>query len=112
MKRTKAEYIAAIKAARGLITVAARSLGVEFSAVYGMAKRHPEVKQAIEDSREQMLDFAESKLFENMKANDNTALIFFLKTQGRKRGYNENYQPQETNETLAALVEAIKEARK
>ena len=46
------------------------------------------------------LDFAESKLKENMSKGSTTDIIFYLKTKGRKRGYeerstvvNENKEP-------------------
>ena len=35
------------------------------------------------------LDYAESKLLENIRANKETSIIFYLKTKGKKRGYSE-----------------------
>ena len=35
---------------------------------------------------------AESKLMENINGNDNTSIIFFLKTKGKKRGYVEKQE--------------------
>ena len=46
---------------------------------------------------EQQLDFAESTLFQQMKAGNTTATIFFLKTKGRKRGYVEKHDVEVAN---------------
>lgn len=92
MKRTKDEYVRAITAAKGFVTVAAQALGVSVKAVYSAAERHPEVREALEMAREQMLDIAEGALYKNIQAGDNTAIIFFLKTQGKKRGYIERQE--------------------
>jgi hypothetical protein len=115
-KRTKKDYCAAILAARGLISHAAATLGVSTRAIYNMAARHPEVRAAIDEAREQTLDLAENMLFENIKKGDNTAIIFYLKTIGRHRGYIERIEhanitltelEQMTDEQLEALAAKV-----
>jgi len=86
------EYATAVMEAQGLISVAARRLGVDRSAIYQAAKKHPEVKQAIEDARERTTDLAEGKLFQKINDGDNTAIIFYLKTQAKQRGYVERQE--------------------
>lgn len=49
----------------------------------------PSVRQAVQSAKENMLDFAEGKLFQAISAGNMTALIFYLKTQGVHRGYIE-----------------------
>ena len=43
----------------------------------------------VESSREKMIDNVESALYQQALAGNTTAMIFFLKTQGKKRGYVE-----------------------
>lgn len=92
MPRTPEDYIEAVREAQGLLTVAARRLGVGRSAIYDMAKRHPEVQEAIDEARERMTDLAEGKLYSKISDGDITSIIFYLKTQGKRRGYVEKQE--------------------
>ena len=53
----------------------------------------PALITALTEARETMLDTAESVLYSKILAGDITALIFFLKTQGKSRGYIERVSP-------------------
>jgi hypothetical protein len=91
-KYTKEQVIDAIKRSRGFISQAAKILKCTNATVYHYKERYIEVEDAIKNERESLLDFAESKLLENINNNDNAAIIFFLKTQGKHRGYSEKEQ--------------------
>lgn len=54
------------------------------------------------ECREARIDIAEGILHERLEKSD-TALIFFLKTQGRKRGYSEKEENGETQEIKVIL---------
>ena len=45
------------------------------------------MSEALHDARQKLIDTAEEWLFQRIEEGDTTALIFFLKTQGRSRGY-------------------------
>lgn len=85
-------YIRAIQEANGMLTVAAKKLGVGRSAIHEMAKRHPEIQEAINETRERMVDFAENKLFEKISQGEIVAILFYLKTIGKSRGYVERQE--------------------
>ena len=89
---SKEDYINAIHKSRGLLTAAADALGCTRGAIYEAAKKHPEIQRAIEEARERTTDVAEGKLFQKISEGDNTAIIFYLKTQGKKRGYVERQE--------------------
>ena len=86
---TKKEYVEAVTEARGLISVAARRLGVTRKAVYEARDRYPDVSTALNVARERTTDLAEGKLYEQIAAGNMTAIIFYLKCQAKNRGYIE-----------------------
>jgi len=51
-----------------------------------------------------MLDMAESSLYRRVLAGDSCAVCFFLKTQGRKRGYIERGETFNLNVNLEKLT--------
>lgn len=86
------DYIAAIQEANGLISVAARRLGCSRQAIYDAARKHKKVQVAIDDARERTTDLAESQLFQQINEGNTTAIIFYLKTQAKQRGYVERQE--------------------
>jgi len=48
--------------------------------------------QEVEDIKESAIDYTESKLFNLIKAQNPTAILFYLKTIGKKRGYVERQE--------------------
>jgi hypothetical protein len=75
--------------AKGFVSVAARRLNCAPNTIRNYINRYSTVKQVCIDAREDMKDFAESKLFSEIKDGNITAIIFFLKTQAKDRGYIE-----------------------
>lgn len=88
-KYTAEQIAEALKEAKGFISVAARRLGCADNTVRNYVDRYAACRQAITDARESMIDLAEGKLYQNISEGDNTAIIFFLKTQAKHRGYVE-----------------------
>lgn len=92
MAITAAEAIEAVKDSRGFITTIAKRLGCTRGNVYALMNKYPTVKQAILDEKDEMKDFAEAQLFQNIKDGKETSLIFYLKTQAKDRGYIERQE--------------------
>jgi len=91
-EETCARIIKAIGECNGLLTLAAKKAGVGYTTINRYAHDFPSVHQAVIDAKETMLDFAEGKLYQKIKDGDNTAIIFYLKTQGKARGYIERQE--------------------
>jgi len=91
-QQTAERIVAAIKGSNGLLTLAARKAGLNYSTVWRYSQDFATVKQAMQEAKESMTDFAEGKLFKKIKDGDTTAIIFYLKTKGRDRGYIEKQE--------------------
>ena len=79
----------ALTQAKGFVSVAARNLNCADRTVRNYIERYAVCKQAVMDARESMIDIAEGRLYQNINSGDNTAIIFFLKTQAKHRGRSE-----------------------
>lgn len=88
-EQTAARIIKALKETQGLLTIAAVKAGISYTTINRYVADYPSVKAAAQEAKERMLDFAESKLYNKIKNNDNICIIFYLKTQGKARGYIE-----------------------
>ena len=75
--------------AGGILTTAARKLGCASCTIYEYLDRFRALKGVLAEARESALDEAESELMKLIRAGNLTAIIFFLKTQGKSRGYSE-----------------------
>lgn len=95
---TAQQVVDAVTEARGLLTVAAVKLGCSVDTIENYMKRYPEVERARHYAREGLLDFAEGQLFRNIANGDTTSIIFYLKTQGKKRGYIEHLRQEITGQ--------------
>lgn len=91
-KYTAAQMIDVIRHAKGMVTVAARRLGCDPDTVRNYAKRYPTVAQAMKDEREGVTDVAELSLYRAVQNGEAWAVCFYLKTQGKGRGYVERAQ--------------------
>ena len=108
-EHNKKRLLKALKKSLGVVTTACDAVGVGRTTYYEYYKNDPEFKRAVDDLSNVALDFAESKLFEkingvqigketkdglavyNVPPSD-TALIFYLKTKGKNRGYIERQE--------------------
>lgn len=75
----------------GNISTAAESLGVERKTLYTWIEDES-LQDVVIEGRNARLDFAESKLDQNINNGDTTAIIFLLKTLGKERGYVERQE--------------------
>jgi hypothetical protein len=73
----------------GHITNACQSANIDRATFYRWKREDKEFAAAIEES---LIDYAKSKLMENITGNDTTSIIFFLKTKGKDQGFTERQE--------------------
>lgn len=88
-KVTDDQIIHAFTQSRGMVALSARSLGITRRALYYRLQQSEKLREALEDAREFALDNAESRLQKCIDREEAWAICFFLKTQGKSRGYIE-----------------------
>ena len=92
-ERYTAEQVAeAVKKSYGIINGAAVALGCSRQTVENYIKKYKVVKDAYSEANEITLDFVETEFLKKIKSGDTTAMIFYLKTKGRQRGYIERHE--------------------
>lgn len=109
----KKVVIEALSECHGIVTDACRKTGTARSTFYQWLNDDTKFKAAVEEVQEQAIDFVEGKLFQKVNGvlatsrNDedgepivyeippsDTAIIFYLKTKAKKRGYVERTEIQ------------------
>lgn len=121
------EFLKALKEHNGIISYACDKTGVTRTVVARWRKQDVLFSGAFDDIVEDAVDFVEMQLFKHMKRGSTGAVIFYLKTKGKHRGYIErsevDHRPPRvgqvdptklSNEALAEVLKAhdIKEHKK
>lgn len=103
------KFLRELAKSRGTIYVACNNVGINRTTYYRWMEMYPDFKEAVEEINESVIDFVESKLIEKVNGitvrkgvddesgediiydlpPSDTAIIFFLKTRAKKRGYIE-----------------------
>jgi hypothetical protein len=77
---------------RGNITSIARDLKCARHTLYSFIENHPTCQTALKNARDSMIDNVESSLYSKALEGEGWAVCFFLKTQGKHRGYVERQE--------------------
>lgn len=107
--RTNKQIIDALNKSGGIVAGAAKMLGMNRSALSRRIGKSPELKAAYEDVQESTLDLVESKLLGEIQGGNITAMIFYLKCKGKKRGFVERYELQDAEEMPSKVEVEIKD---
>lgn len=88
-QQKKTLVIEYLKKSKGIVADACKNTGISRGTFYKWYKEDEDFKEQVDEINEATLDFVESKLLENIKKGEVTSIIFYLKTKGRNRGYQE-----------------------
>jgi hypothetical protein len=89
IKEKKENFLLAFEQAAGNVSVACKKVLISRETYYRWAKEDPEFKQKCDEVNESLLDMAETMLLKQIKNDNTTSIIFYLKTKGKSRGYVE-----------------------
>ena len=89
---TAEKMIEAVQLARGYVSDAAHVLGISRKTFYVYMKKYTTVSEALDDERYKRTDYVENQLMKRIDKGDTTAIIFYLKTQAKDRGYVERQE--------------------
>ena len=90
--KKKKDFIEALRNNLGHISNACEAAKIGRRTYYDWTDKDKNFKEDVHHIQDSLLDLAESKLLENIENNENTAIIFYLKTKGKKRGYIEKQE--------------------
>lgn len=114
-EESKGKFLEALAAAAGIVLTACESVNVSRSTYYRWYKEDAAFAERVDEISEEQMDFVEGKLLKSIKEGDTTAIIFYLKTKGKKRGYSEKQPPKEETlqpQTAAAIVDEASTKKK
>lgn len=86
---TKKKFLQELANANGFIMTACDNTGVSRTTIFRWRNSDPEFDSAVQDVEERQGDKIEGYYHEHLEARDLTAILFYLKTKLKKRGYSE-----------------------
>lgn len=85
-------FLKYFKEAKGIVSYACQKIGITRSCYYKWLDTDSKFKEKCEEVNEETIDIVESKLLSAINEGELTAIIFYLKTKGKKRGYVERVE--------------------
>src|SRR5260221_488573 len=92
---------------KGMVYLAAKSLGCHATTIYERAKVVTNLDQTIKQENGQVLDIAEMKLYEGVLAGEAWAIMFALSHKGKSRGYSTKTEIEVREGKQLELIEEI-----
>ncbi len=91
-KFTNKQIIDAVNSVNGMIYLAARKIGCNPQTIYNRMNKTPAIREAVDNSRGEMVDIAEQKFRIAISNGEPWAIAMALKTIGKSRGYVERQE--------------------
>ena len=90
-KKAQKAVLEALVKTMGVVSPAIESVDVSRTQYYLWLNEDPKFKAKVDEMPDRALDFVESKLYQLIDGGHPAAIIFYLKTKGKHRGYIEEY---------------------
>lgn len=111
-RHRQAAFIVALAQTFGIVSRACDLCGINRATYYEWYKSDTNFRNRVNSISDYQLDFVESKLLERISAGDTQAIIFYLGTKGKKRGYVKDDETVSANLNITIneyVAEAIQE---
>jgi len=92
MTTQQKEFLTAYKKCAGNVSATCEKCKIGRTSFYNWYNGIAKFKEAIDNEKEGQIDFAETKLQQNIMDGKEASIFFYLKTQGKSRGYVESIQ--------------------
>lgn len=107
-KRIEDEEIIKVYEKKGCnVSATCTALNIDRSTFYNWRNRSQKLDEKLKEVEDSLVDFTESKLLEKIAEGDMTAIIFHLKTKGKKRGYIERVEQDVTLSPFEDLMKSL-----
>ncbi len=100
----KKRMIAALESTLGVVASACKRTGISRQTHYRWLKEDPAYKEEVDSIGDLSLDFAESQLHSLIASGNVVAVLFYLKTKGKKRGYIERHEVDHSGEMTSNTI--------
>lgn len=103
----KQKMLEALEYNLGIVSHSCKSANVSRAAHYKWLQEDEDYKKQVYEISESAIDFVEGKLFESIKNNNIAAIMFYLKSKAKHRGYVEKQivGVEETKEFTVKVIE-------
>ena len=106
-EKIRTQFLEAFKESKAIVSYACEKVNISRQTYYRWKGEDKDFREACEDIEEMVIDLVEGKLLTAINENDTTAIIFFLKTKGKKRGYIERTQFEDITDREPVTVNIV-----
>lgn len=100
----KKRLLEALEISLGVVTQACKNAEVSRKTFYQYCQEDLEFKESVDEIQDVALDFAETALHKQIKDGTPSSTMFYLKTKGKKRGYIERLETENTNKNTDLTI--------
>ncbi len=90
--RRQNKVLEALKDTMGIVSQACEKAGIDRKTFYKWKEQEADFAERVAEITERQIDFVESSLLKLVRECNPTAVIFYLKTKGKERGYSERIE--------------------
>jgi len=107
VKQKKDKFIKLLGENLGNISATCIQTGIARKTYYNWINKDDKFKSKVDEILEAQIDYVENKLMEKIEAGDLTAIIFYLKTKAKHRGWSEKIELSHNNQVPVINIVGI-----